>query len=175
VDSQAFPLRIRPGTVRDLKVIWELIRGLAVYERRQHDVKATVERLRRHGFGRRRYFRTLICLRGREPVGFALYFFAYSTFRGRPVLYLEDLFVLPRHRRCGAGKALLAALARIAIREGCGRMTWSVLRWNKPAIVFYRRLGATHYDAWTLMSLGDDALRRLARGTGAPRRGARRA
>jgi len=171
-------LRIRPGTARDIQVIWALIRGLAAYERRRHAVKATADRLRRHGFGRRPYFKTLICLRGREPVGFALYFFAYSTFLGRPVLYLEDLFVVPRHRGRGAGKALLAALARVAVRAGCGRMTWSVLRWNAPAIAFYRRLGASPYDAWTLMSLTGTALRRLARGQvadpGAPRPGPRR-
>lgn len=158
------PLRIRPGTVRDIEVIWTLIRGLAAYERRRHAVKATADRLRRDGFGRRPYFKTLLCLRDREPVGFALYFFAYSTFLGRPVLYLEDLFVVPRHRGRGAGKALLAALARVAVRAGCGRMTWSVLRWNAPAIAFYRRLGASPYDAWTLMSLTGAGLRRLARG-----------
>jgi len=160
--SLAPSFRIRPGTVRDLGTIWTLIRGLAAYERRPHAVKATVEHLRRDGFGRRRYFKTLLCLRGREPVGLALYFFAYSTFLGRPVLYLEDLFVVPRHRGNGAGRALLAALARTAIAAGCSRMTWSVLRWNQPAMAFYRRLGATDYDAWTLMSVGGEALVRLA-------------
>ena len=176
--ANSTPLRIRPGTVRDIQVIWTLIRGLAAYERRRHAVKATVRQLRRDGFGRRPYFKTLVCLRGREPVGFALYFFAYSTFLGRPVLYLEDLFVVPRHRGRGAGKALLAALAGVAVRTGCGRMAWSVLRWNAPAIAFYRRLGASPRDAWTLMSLTGVALRRLARGqvagAGATRRTPRR-
>ncbi|HLJ59861.1 MAG TPA: GNAT family N-acetyltransferase [bacterium] len=171
-------LRIRPGTARDIQVIWTLIRGLAAYERRRHAVKATARRLRRDGFGRRPYFKTLICLRDREPVGFALYFFAYSTFLGRPILYLEDLFVVPRDRGRGAGKALLAALAAVAVRAGCGRMAWSVLRWNAPAIAFYRRLGAGSRDAWTLMSLSGPALRRLARGHvadgGATRRARRR-
>ena len=170
MSREAPALRIRPGTLRDLRIIWNLILSLAAYERRSHDVTGTIGRLRRDGFGPRRYFKTLICLRGREPVGFALYFFAYSTFRARPTLYLEDLFVVPRHRRCGAGKALLEELARVAVRAGCGRMTWSVLRWNAPAIAFYQKLGATSYDAWTLMSLGDEALRRLAQGTGTARR-----
>jgi GNAT superfamily N-acetyltransferase len=172
--ANSAPLRIRPGTATDIRLIWGLIRGLAVYERRRHAFKATVGRLSRDGFGRRPYFKTLLCFSGREPVGFALYFFEYSTFLGRPTLYLEDLFVEPEHRGRGAGKALLTALAAVALRAGCGRMTWSVLRWNEPAIAFYRRLGATSYDAWTRMSLTGAPLRRLARGESAARPGPRR-
>jgi len=146
-----------------VSTVWALIRGLARYERRSHAVKASAARIKQDGFGRRPYFKTLLCMRGREPVGFALYFFAYSTFRGRPILYLEDLFVLPRHRGCGAGKALLAALARIAVEKRCGSMAWTVLRWNKPAITFYERLGAGPYGDWDLMRLTGEPLRHLAR------------
>jgi len=167
--------RIRPATAKDTRAVFALIRGLAEYERRSHALKATVARLRRDGFGRRPYFKTLLCVEGRTPVGFALYFYAYSTFLGRPILYLEDLFVVPRLRGRGAGKALLAAVARIAVERGCTRMTWSVLRWNAPAIRFYRRLGAVAPDlVWKSMWLAGPALRRLARtggfGTAASRR-----
>ena len=157
------PLTIRRGTARDVPVILELIRGLARYERLLHQVEATAERVRRHGFGRRRYFETLICRRGRRPVGFALYFFTYSTFLGRPSLYLEDLFVLPEERGRGAGQALLQALARIAVGRGCGRMEWTVLDWNRPAIRFYKRLGAGLRKEWILTRLTGTALQRLAR------------
>jgi len=120
--------------------------------------------IRRHGFGRRRYFETLICRRDGRPIGLALYFFTYSTFLGRPSLYLEDLFVLPEERGAGAGRALLRALARIAVRRGCGRMEWAVLDWNTPSIRFYRRLGAELRREWLLTRLTGPALRRLAAG-----------
>jgi GNAT superfamily N-acetyltransferase len=126
-------------------------------------MKATAGNLRRDGFGRRPYFETLICRRGGEPVGFALYFFTYSTFMGRPTLYLEDLFVVPAARGAGAGRALLAALARLAVRRGCGRMEWAVLDWNRPAIRFYERLGAKLRKEWILTRLTGGALARLAR------------
>src|SRR5213078_4982763 len=116
------------------------------------------------GFGRRRYFETLICRRGRTPIGLALYFFTYSTFLARPTLYLEDLFVLPEARGLGAGRALLRALARVAARRGCGRMEWTVLDWNTPSIRFYRRLGARLRKEWILTRLAGAPLRRLARG-----------
>ena len=125
---------------------------------------ATVERIRRHGFGRRRYFETLICRRGKVPVGFALYYYTYSTFLGRPTLYLEDLFVLPKERGNGAGKALLRELATIAVRRGCGRMEWTVLDWNTPSIRFYEKLGAKLRKEWILTRLTGAPLRRLARG-----------
>jgi GNAT superfamily N-acetyltransferase len=156
-------LRIRPGTRRDAATILALIRGLAEYERLGHEVEATLARIRRHGFGRRRYFETLLCFEGRVAVGFALYFFAYSTFLARPTLYLEDLFVLPTARGRGAGKALLAALARVALRRGCGRMEWAVLDWNAPAIGFYERLGARLRKDWILTRLTGAPLRTLSR------------
>jgi GNAT superfamily N-acetyltransferase len=156
-------LTIRRGTRRDVPVILALIRGLAEYERLLPEMKATRARLRRHGFGRRPYFETLICRRGARPVGFALYFFTYSTFMGRPSLYLEDLFVLPEERGNGAGKALLKALAKIAVTRRCGRMEWTVLDWNRPAIRFYERLGARLRREWLLTRLTGAPLRRLAR------------
>jgi GNAT superfamily N-acetyltransferase len=154
---------IRRGTRRDVAVILSLIRGLADYERLSHEVEATAARVRAHGFGRRRYFETLICRRGGRPVGFALYFFTYSTFLARPTLYLEDLFVRPAERGAGAGRALLQALARIAVRRGCGRLEWTVLDWNRPAIGFYRRLGARLHRQWIITRLTGAPLRRLAR------------
>ena len=154
---------IRAGTRRDVPVILGLIRGLARYERLTHQVEATTAGIARHGFGRRRFFETLICRERGRPVGFALYFFTYSTFLGRPSLWLEDLFVLPEARGRGAGRALLRALARIAVRRGCGRMEWTVLEWNRPAIRFYRRLGAGLRREWILTRLTGPPLRRLAR------------
>jgi GNAT superfamily N-acetyltransferase len=156
-------LVIRRGTERDVPTIVKLIRGLAEYERLAHEVEATTARVRAHGFGRRRYFETIICRRGGTPVGFALYFFTYSTFLARPTLYLEDLFVLPEERGTGAGRALLRALARIAVRRGCGRLEWAVLDWNRPAIGFYKRLGAKLRRQWILTRLTGAPLRRLAR------------
>jgi GNAT superfamily N-acetyltransferase len=155
-------LVIRPGTRRDVPVIVALIRGLAEYEHLSHEVEATAARIRRHGFERPRYFETLICERDGAPIGFALYFFSYSTFLARPSLYLEDLFVLPDARGHGAGKALLAALARLALERGCGRMEWAVLDWNEPAIRFYERLGAKLRKDWVLTRLTGEPLRRLA-------------
>jgi len=153
-------LEIRAGTRRDAPTILALIRGLAEYERLEHEMEATIARIRLHGFGRRRYFETLLCFDGRRPIGFALYFFTYSTFLARPTLYLEDLFVVPDARGHGAGKALLGALARIASRRGCGRMEWAVLDWNAPAIGFYERLGARLRKDWILTRLTGEDLRR---------------
>jgi GNAT superfamily N-acetyltransferase len=156
-------LRIRAGTVRDAATIFALIRGLADYEKLGHEVEGSIARIRQHGFGRRRYFETLLCFDGRRAVGFALYFFTYSTFLARPTLYLEDLFVVPAARGRGAGKALLAALARIAVRRGCGRMEWAVLDWNTPAIGCYERLGARLRKDWILTRLAGAPLRTLSR------------
>ena len=153
---------IRRGGPSDAATILRLIRGLAEYERLAHEVEATIGRIRRHASGPRPYFETLICRRQGRAVGFALYFFTYSTFLARPTLYLEDLFVLPEERGTGAGRALLGALARIAVRRGCGRMEWAVLGWNRPAIGFYRRLGARLRKEWVLTRLTGPALERLA-------------
>ena len=162
--------RARPG---DAAMILALIRGLAAYERLSHEVKASTAQLRQHGFGRRRYFETLICQRDRQPIGFALYFFTYSTFLARPTLYLEDLFVLPSERGRGAGLALLRALARLAARRRCGRMEWTVLDWNRPAMRFYRALGAGFRKEWVLTRLTGPPLARLADAATAPAASAR--
>ena len=147
-----------------MPTVLRLIRGLAEYERLAHRMEATAGRIRRHGFGRRRYFEALVCRRGRTPIGLALYYFTYSTFLGRPTLYLEDLFVLPAERGNGAGRALLRALAKIAVRRGCGRMEWAVLDWNTPSIRFYQKLGAKLRREWILTRLAGAPLRRLAGG-----------
>src|SRR5262249_14475720 len=162
-ENHAMTLSIRRGTRRDVPVILRLIRGLAEYERLAHQAVATASQIRRHGFGPRRYFETIIFRRSRAPIGFALYFFTYSTFMGRPTLYLEDLFVLPEERGRGAGRALLGELARIAQRRGCGRMEWAVLDWNTPSIRFYQKLGAKLRRQWILTRLTGAPLRRLAR------------
>jgi GNAT superfamily N-acetyltransferase len=153
---------IRSGTPDDVTTIVRLIRGLAEYERLAHEVRISPARVRRHGFGPRRYFETLVAERDGAAVGFALYFFTYSTFLARPTLYLEDLFVLPDERGRGAGKALLQHLARIARRQRCGRMEWAVLDWNEPAIRFYKSLGAAELAEWRLFRVTGDALARLA-------------
>jgi GNAT superfamily N-acetyltransferase len=157
------PLRIRPATARDTPVILKLVRGLAKYERLLQSFRPNAKRFRRHGFGRRRYFDTLICTQAGRPIAFALYYFTYSSFACRPILFIEDLFVLPDERGEGAGKALMSALARISIRKGCSQMAWNVLDWNTPAIKFYRRLGAKLVKTWLLMHLGDAPLREVAR------------
>jgi GNAT superfamily N-acetyltransferase len=156
-------ITVRRATARDAGVILDLIKGLADYERLGHEVDSTLADIRRHGFGARRYFEALICRRDRRPIGFALYFFTFSTFVGRPTLYLEDLFVRPEERGRGAGRILLRALARIALRRGCGRMEWAVLDWNRSAIRFYRGLGAGLRREWILTRLAGDPLRALAR------------
>jgi GNAT superfamily N-acetyltransferase len=156
-------LRVRRGRRKDADTIVALIRGLAEYEKLAHECQATVAQIRRHGFGAKRYFETLICERQGDAVGFALYFFTFSTFLARPTLYLEDLFVLPAERGRGAGRALLSELARIAVRKGCGRMEWAVLDWNTPSIGFYERLGARLRRDWVLTRLTGRPLEKLAR------------
>jgi GNAT superfamily N-acetyltransferase len=165
-DARDGALRIRRATAADAATVLDLVRGLAAYEGLAHEVEATAPRFRRHGFGRRPYFEALICYRGPRPIGLALYLFAYSTFLARPSLWLEDLFILPEERGRGGGRALLQAVARIAVQKGCGRMEWSVLDWNAPAIRFYRGLGARLEKRWILTRLTGSHLRRLAAGRG---------
>ena len=156
-------LVIRPGSVRDVPTILALIRGLAEYERLAHQMEATAARVRAHGFGPRRYFQTLICRRAGKPIGFALYFFTYSTFLARPSLYLEDLYVKKEYRGRGCGGELLRHVARIAHRLGFRKISWAVLDWNEPAINFYRRLGAQPAQQdWLAYTLDADAVLRLA-------------
>ena len=169
--AKATPLRVRPGTARDIPTIFEMIRGLAVYEHLEHEMESTVADLRRDGTRGRPYFETLVCTRGRKMVGFALYYYTYSTFAGRPSLYIEDLFVLPEERGKGAGRALLAALARITLKRRCGKMEWLVLRENEPAIRFYLRIGAKLHEEWIVTWLSGQSLRDLAGPTRKTRKG----
>ena len=153
---------IRPATPDDVPTIARLIRGLAEYERLAHRVELDEARLREHLFGPRPYAEVLLAEEAGAVVGFALFFPVYSTFLARPGLYLEDLFVEPAQRGRGHGKALLAALARLVLERGYGRLEWSVLNWNEPAIGFYRALGAMPMDEWTVYRLTGDALRAAA-------------
>jgi len=139
-----------------------LITALAEYERLSHEAVATEGDLREALFGARPYAEAVVASVGAEPVGFALWFHNYSTFVGRPGLYLEDLFVLPAWRGRGVGRALIVHLARIAVQRRCGRIEWSVLDWNEPAIRFYKSLGARPMDEWTVYRVTGDALVRLA-------------
>ena len=153
---------IRPATERDVPLILEFIKGLAQYERLLHEVVATEESLRETLFGARRYAEVLFCHLGETPAAFALYFHNYSTFLGRPGLYLEDLYVKEEFRGRGLGRALLRHLARLAKERGCGRLEWAVLDWNEPAINFYKALGAIPMDEWTVFRLTGEALDRMA-------------
>ena len=155
---------IRAGEPEDLPSIAALIRGLAEYERLLDEVELDEATLGRFLFGERRYAETLLAVDGGsgEAFGLALYFHNFSTFLGRPGIYLEDLFVRPEHRGRGAGKALLARLAAIAVERECGRLEWSVLDWNRPSIDFYERLGARPNSEWTTYRLTGEALRALA-------------
>jgi GNAT superfamily N-acetyltransferase len=155
-------LNIRKGTIADIPLILELIRELAEYEREPQQAVATAEDLRRDGFSAEPRFHVEIAEWGGEPAGFALWFFNYSTWQGKPGLYLEDLFVRPRFRKKGIGKALLAYLAKVALENGCGRYQWQVLDWNTPAIKFYESLGAKTMKQWLTMRMTGEALAKLA-------------
>jgi GNAT superfamily N-acetyltransferase len=153
---------IRQATPDDVPTICQLIRALADYERLSDAVVLREEDVRSHLFGPRPYAEVLIAEEAGEVFGFALFFHNYSTFRGKPGIYLEDLFVKPEHRSQGHGKALLVAVARLAVERGCARLEWSVLNWNEPAIEFYKALGATPLDEWTVYRLTGEALQEAA-------------
>jgi len=153
---------IRTTTEADVPVILQLIRDLATYERAPDAVVATEAGLREVLFGPKPAAEVLLALENAEPVGFAVFFHNFSTWLGRPGLYLEDLFVRPEKRGKGYGRALLAKLAQIAKKRGCGRMEWAVLDWNDPAIQFYRKLGAAPMDEWTVFRLTEDGIAKLA-------------
>ncbi|WP_220812484.1 GNAT family N-acetyltransferase [Pseudomonas paralcaligenes] len=157
-------LHIRPATAADAELILRLIIDLAIYEKAEHEVKTDAAGLRDSLFGEGSTSHALICERDGEPIGYAVYFFNYSTWLGKHGLYLEDLYVDPAQRGCGAGKALLRHLARIAVERGCGRFEWSVLDWNQPAIDFYRSFGARPQDEWTTYRLTGQALVDFAAG-----------
>ena len=153
---------IRPATAADVPTIARLIRALVEYERLAHEVVLDEARLREHLFGPRPYAEVLLAEDPGQVVGFALFFHNYSTFLAKPGLYLEDLFVVPEQRGRGHGKALLTALARLAVERGCGRLEWAVLDWNAPSIDFYRALGAVPMDDWTTYRLTGGALAAVA-------------
>jgi GNAT superfamily N-acetyltransferase len=153
---------IRPAKPDDVPVILSFIRALAEYEKLSHAVVATEKLLREHLFGPRPAAEALLASMDSRDVGFALYFSTFSTFVGRPGIWLEDLFVLPEARGKGAGRALLGEIARIARQRDCGRLEWSVLDWNTPAIGFYKKLGAVMMDDWTTCRVTGDALAALA-------------
>jgi len=153
---------VRTTTEADVPVILSLIRELAEYERAPDAVVATEAGLREVLFGSRRSAEVLLALENGEPVGFAVYFYNFSTWLGRPGLYLEDLFVRLTMRGKGYGRALLGRLAQIAKERGCGRMEWAVLDWNDPAIQFYRKLGAEPMNEWTVFRLTEEGIARLA-------------
>lgn len=159
---------IRTATEADIPQILVFIRALATYEREPGAVIATEEGLLRDGFGPNPYFQCLMADWEGTPAGFALYFFNYSTWLGRPGIYLEDLFVLPEFRGLGIGKNLLQRVAAIAIEKNCLRLQWEVLDWNTPAIDFYRAMGAEFLDEWRNVRVSGDALQRLAQAVGAP-------
>ena len=153
---------IRPATSDDLSLIASFIRELAEYEKLSHEVRFDEAALGQHLFGPRPYAEAVVGEIDGEPQGFALFFHTFSTFEGKPGIWLEDLFVRPDARGCGLGKALLLHVGRIALERGCGRYEWSVLDWNEPSIRFYRALGAQPMDEWRIMRVAGDALTELA-------------
>jgi GNAT superfamily N-acetyltransferase len=155
-------VRIRAAERRDVPVLLGLIRELAEYERLADQAMGTEERLERHLFGERPAAEAMIAELDGEPVGFALFFTTFSTFRCQPGIWLEDLFVRPEHRRAGVGRALLGQLGRLAVERDCGRMEWAALDWNTPALEFYASLGARPVEGWTIHRLEGDGLARLA-------------
>jgi GNAT superfamily N-acetyltransferase len=155
---------IRAATPADLHTIVRHIRDLAEYEKLAHAVDLDEAKLRDHLFGPRPYAEVLLAEDAGAVVGFALFFHNYSTFRGKPGIYLEDLFVIPAARGKGFGKALLMELAKLAVARDCARVEWSVLNWNEPSINIYKALGAVPMDEWTVYRLTDDALQKLAGG-----------
>jgi len=154
-------MQIRPASEQDVPVIFGFIRALAEYEKLAHEVVTDEVELRQMLFGPRPFAEVVIAYTGEGAVGFALFFHTFSTFVGKPGLYLEDLFVNPEHRGKGYGKALMLHLARLALERGCGRFEWSVLDWNTPSIDFYRRLGAQPMEDWTVCRMDRDAIRAL--------------
>ncbi|MEA2308335.1 MAG: hypothetical protein QOI65_621 [Thermoleophilaceae bacterium] len=161
-------LRIRPAATGDAPLILALIRELAEYERLADQAVGTEADIERHLFGERPAAEAVVAELDGEPAGFALFFTTFSTFLSRPGIWLEDVFVRPEHRRAGVGRALLEHLAALAVERGCGRMEWSALDWNEPALAFYRELGARPLQDWIVHRLDGEALRSLGAAAGGP-------
>ncbi len=155
-------LILRFAEPADCGVLFDLIQQLAKYEKLSHAVTGNVQALKEHLFGSRPYVEAILVEDGGQAVGFALFFYNYSTFLTKPGIYLEDLFVIPEFRRRGVGKALLTKLAQIAVERDCGRLEWSVLDWNEPAKSFYRSMGASILDDWQICRVTEEALAQLA-------------
>jgi GNAT superfamily N-acetyltransferase len=168
MDKKNSQFQIRKASEEDVPAILGLVKELSVYERLSHKVFATEKLFKEYGFGENPYFHALIVdyfENGKKfPVGFALYLFTFSTFEGKPTLYLEDLFVKPEYRGMGMGKQFLTHLANIALEKGCARMEWAVLDWNEPAIKFYKSIGATAMSDWTVYRLENKEIIELAHG-----------
>ena len=162
IETSLPDFHIRHAESDDAALILDFIRELAVYEKLAHEVVATEQTLRETLFGETPYAQVLIGEYQGEAVGYALYFHNFSTFTGRPGIYLEDLFVQPQHRGKGYGKSLLAYIARVAVEKKCTRVEWSVLDWNEPSIQFYRSIGAAPMDGWTVQRLDGDSLTEFA-------------
>ena len=156
------PLTIRPAVIADTDTILRFIRELAVYEKAEHEVLSTPAHIHRTLFAPQPAVFGLMAELDGAPVGFAMYFFNYSTWQGQHGLYLEDLYVTPQARGVGAGKALLQRLAKIAVEQDCGRFEWSVLDWNTPAIDFYDTLGAKPQSEWIRYRMTGEALQHMA-------------
>jgi GNAT superfamily N-acetyltransferase len=154
-------LILRFAEPTDYSVLFQLIQGLAEYEKLSHAVTGDALALKEHLFGSHRYIEVILAETSGQAVGFALFFHNYSTFLTKPGIYLEDLFVLPEYRRQGIGKALISKVAQIAIERDCGRLEWSVLDWNEPAKAFYRSMGASILDDWRICRVTEDALIQL--------------
>ena len=155
-------IRIRRATPGDVPIILTFIRELATYEKLAHEVVATDDDMHVALFGERPVIEAVLATKDDEPVGYALFFPTYSTFLGKPGLYLEDLYVRPSARGLGIGRKLLEHLARITVQRGWGRFEWSVLDWNEPSITFYKKMGATPMDEWTIFRVTGQALQKLA-------------
>ncbi|MBD1907090.1 GNAT family N-acetyltransferase [Funiculus sociatus GB2-A5] len=155
-------LNLRPATPADVPVLFRLIERLAEYEKLSHAVTGNANDLKEHLFGSKPYVEAIIAEYNGQAVGFALFFHNYSTFLTKPGIYLEDLFVLPAYRRQGIGKQIFSYLAKLAVDRGCGRMEWSVLDWNQPAIAFYERIGADVLPDWRICRVAGESLTNLA-------------
>jgi GNAT superfamily N-acetyltransferase len=155
-------LILRFAEPADSSVLFDLIQQLAEYEKLSHAVTGNIMALKEHLFGSPRYVEAILAEYAGEAVGFALFFHNYSTFLTKPGIYLEDLFVVPKYRRQGIGKALLSKLAQIAVERNCGRLEWSVLDWNESAQEFYRSMGGSILDDWRICRVTEEALTQLA-------------
>ncbi len=153
---------VRSARPDDVPTIFELISGLAEYEKLSHQVTGSVELLTEHLFGRHPYAEVILAESDEKAVGFALFFYNYSTFLTKPGIYLEDIFVQPEYRRRGIGKALIIRVAQLAVKRGCGRFEWSVLDWNQPAIDFYQQMGASVLKEWRICRVTGEALTQLS-------------